>query len=199
MGRIAEAQRIQIRDRPRAHGEDIAQNAADTRGRALMRFDEAGVVVAFHLEDAGQAFADIDHARILARAADHPGRGGRQRLQPLLRAFVGAMFRPHHREDAEFGHVRHAPRMFCASLNSSAERPWPLAMSAVTGASCAVTPEPPPGRRTCRGHRHRPTRHRPAVRGAASGRARGDPCRIRRRCGARSRWDWRCRWSRLRV
>ena len=36
----AEAQRIHHRDRPRAHGKDVAQNAADAGGRALKRLDE---------------------------------------------------------------------------------------------------------------------------------------------------------------
>ena len=47
----AEAQRVQRRDRPRAHGEDVAQDAADAGRRALVGLDEGGVVVALHLED----------------------------------------------------------------------------------------------------------------------------------------------------
>src|SRR5258707_1147036 len=53
------------------------------------------------------AEADIDDAGILARAPDHARPRGRQRLQPSLRGFVGAMLAPHHREDAELGEVRH--------------------------------------------------------------------------------------------
>src|SRR5450755_853662 len=45
-----EANRIQHRDRPRAHREDIAQNAAHARRRTLERLYEAGVVVRFNLE-----------------------------------------------------------------------------------------------------------------------------------------------------
>ena len=70
---------IQGRDRPRAHGEHVAQDAADARRRALVGLDEGGVVVALHLEDAGQAVADVDDAGILARALDHPRRLRRQR------------------------------------------------------------------------------------------------------------------------
>ena len=44
-----EAQRIQHRDGPRAHGENIAQDSAHSRGRALKRLDEARVVVRFDL------------------------------------------------------------------------------------------------------------------------------------------------------
>src|SRR5208283_6054225 len=57
--RAAKPQRIQVGNRPGAHGEDISENAAHAGGRTLVRFDEAGVVVAFHLEDGGQPVADI--------------------------------------------------------------------------------------------------------------------------------------------
>ena len=39
-------------------------------GRALVGLDEAGVVVRLHLEDGGVAVADVDDARVLARALD---------------------------------------------------------------------------------------------------------------------------------
>ena len=67
----AEAQRIQHRDGPRAHGEDVAQNAADAGGRALERLDEAGVIVRFDLEGDDVAAADIDDAGVLAGALHH--------------------------------------------------------------------------------------------------------------------------------
>src|SRR3569833_563799 len=60
-------------------------------GRALIRLDKAGMIVAFHLEDGGVAIADIDHPGILARALDHPGRLGGQLLQMGAGGFVGAM------------------------------------------------------------------------------------------------------------
>ena len=84
MRRRAEAERIHRRYGARAHGEDIAQDAADAGRRPLMRLDEAGVVVAFHLEDHGLTIADIDHARVLARPADHLWSGGGQGAQPFL-------------------------------------------------------------------------------------------------------------------
>ena len=62
-----EAQRIHHRDRPRAHGEDVAQNAADAGRRALKRLDEAGMVVRFDLERDRVAAADVDDAGVLAR------------------------------------------------------------------------------------------------------------------------------------
>ena len=46
MVRPAEAQRVQVGDRAGAHGEHVAQDAADAGRRALVGLDEAGVVVA---------------------------------------------------------------------------------------------------------------------------------------------------------
>ena len=63
----AEAQRIERGDRPRAHGENIAQDAADAGGGALVGLNERRVVVAFHLEGHRQAAADIDDAGIFTR------------------------------------------------------------------------------------------------------------------------------------
>ena len=75
-----EAQHVHVGDGACAHGEDIAHDAAHACGRTLMRFDEAGVVVALHLEDGSLAVPDIDHAGILAGPADHPWGFGRQGL-----------------------------------------------------------------------------------------------------------------------
>ena len=105
----SEAERVEIGDGARAHGEHVAQNPADAGRRALVGLDERRVIVAFHLEDRGLAVADVDHAGVLARPLDHPRRLRRQGLQPLLRGLVGAMLRPHDREDAELGQVRRAP------------------------------------------------------------------------------------------
>ena len=107
-GRVegAEAQRVQQRDRPRAHREDVADDAADAGRRALVRLDERRVVVRLDLEDRRQALADVDRAGILARPLQHLRPFGRQRLQVHARALVAAVLRPHHRENAELGEVR---------------------------------------------------------------------------------------------
>src|SRR6185437_7895396 len=101
----AEAERVQVGDRPRAHGEDVAQDPPDTRRRTLIGLDVGGVVVALHLEDRRVAVANVDHAGILARPADDPRRLGRQLLEVDARALVAAMLRPHDREDAELDEV----------------------------------------------------------------------------------------------
>ena len=43
---LAEAQRVHHGDGARAHGEDVAHDAAHAGGRALIGLDEAGMVVA---------------------------------------------------------------------------------------------------------------------------------------------------------
>ena len=108
MGGIAERQRIEAGDRPRTHGEDVAQDAADAGGGALVRLDVARMVVALHLEDAGEPVADVDHPRILAGALDDAAAGGRQAAQMHLGGLVGTVFVPHRREDAELGEARRA-------------------------------------------------------------------------------------------
>ena len=69
--RRAEAQSVEQRDRPRAHGDDVAQDPADAGRRALERLDRGGVVVALDLERDGEPLAEVDHAGVLARALEH--------------------------------------------------------------------------------------------------------------------------------
>ena len=102
----AEPQRVQQRDRPRAHREDVADDAADAGRRALIRLDERRMVVRLDLEDRGEAVADVDRAGVLARTLQHLRPFGRQRPQVHARALVAAVLGPHHREDAELGQVR---------------------------------------------------------------------------------------------
>src|ERR1700756_4551435 len=103
MVRAAEAQRIEDRDRPRPHREDVAQNAADPGRRALIGLDEGRVIVALHLEDAGLAVADIDDAGVFAWALDDPRGLGRQFAEMYSRGFIRAVLVPHRRDDPEFG------------------------------------------------------------------------------------------------
>ena len=49
-----EAKGVHYGDGARAHGEDVAENAADTGGRALEGLDVARVIVRFDLEGATQ-------------------------------------------------------------------------------------------------------------------------------------------------
>ena len=88
MRRRSERQRIQARDRPGAHGEDVAQNAADAGGCALIGLDVARVIVALHLEHARETITDVDDAGVLARPLDHPWALRRERAQVDLGRFV---------------------------------------------------------------------------------------------------------------
>ena len=106
MLRLAEAQRVEQRDRAGAHRKDVAHDAADAGGRALIRLDEGRVVVALHLEDARLPVVDVDHARILAGAADHARAADREFAQVQPRGLVRAMLGPHDREHAQLDIVR---------------------------------------------------------------------------------------------
>ena len=62
----SETQGVQQRDRPRAHREDVADDAADAGRGALIRLDERRVIVRLDLEDRAQAVADVDGAGVFA-------------------------------------------------------------------------------------------------------------------------------------
>jgi len=66
----AEPQLVHHGDRPGAHRHDVPHDPTDAGRRTLVRLDEAGVVVALHLEGDGPAVADVHHAGVLAHA-DH--------------------------------------------------------------------------------------------------------------------------------
>ena len=95
---LAEAQRVEQRDRPGAEREDVAQDAADPGGGALKGLDRARVVVRLDLEGDRPAVADGDRAGVLARAHEHAVALGRQAPQELARVLVGAVLGP---EEAE--------------------------------------------------------------------------------------------------
>src|SRR5258705_12866906 len=105
----AEAQRIEARNGARAHREDVAQDAADTGGRALIGLDVARMVMALHLEHNSLAIADIDDPGMLARPLDPPWRLGRQATQMQPRRLVRAVLVPHRRENPEFRETRRPP------------------------------------------------------------------------------------------
>ena len=64
----AEAQRVDDGDRAGAHREDVADDAADAGGRALVGLDVRRVVVRLDLEGDRVALADVDDAGVLADA-----------------------------------------------------------------------------------------------------------------------------------
>ena len=104
----AEPQRVEQRDRPGAHGEDVADDAADAGGGPLVRLDERRVVVRFDLEHGGQAVADVHRPGILTRPLQHAWPFGRQGSQVHAGTLVAAVLRPHHREQPQLGQIRFA-------------------------------------------------------------------------------------------
>src|ERR1039458_8429515 len=102
----AEAQRIHGGDRTRAHGKDVAQNAAHAGGSTLERLDERRMVVRLDFEGAGPAIAYVDDAGVFSRTLYYATAVRGQPLQVNARGFVGAVLAPHHAEDAQFGERR---------------------------------------------------------------------------------------------
>ena len=104
VGDFAETQRVDRANRPRPHREDIAHNAADSRGGALERLDGARMVVRLDFEGDGQTVADVDDAGVFLAGADQDSRRpGGKGLEERLCVFIGAMLAPHHGEYAQFG------------------------------------------------------------------------------------------------
>src|SRR5450432_2434913 len=92
----AEAPRIEHGDGTRAHGKDIAQDAADAGGRALEGLDEAGVVVGLDLEGDDVAAADIDDARVFTWSLHHQFAAGGKLFQMHAGTLVRTVLAPHH-------------------------------------------------------------------------------------------------------
>ncbi len=81
-GEWAEAEGVHDGERAGAHGEDVAEDAADAGGGALVGLDIGGVVVGLDFEGAGPAVADVDDAGVFAGALDD-GAGAGERV-PLV-------------------------------------------------------------------------------------------------------------------
>ena len=112
-----EAQGVQTKLGPRAHRKNVANDSADAGGRALKRFDCAGVIVALDLKRDCPAIANIDDPGIFLAGFDKNVRAGRRQfLQLPPRVLVGAMLAPHHRENSEFGKIRFAAENFFNAL-----------------------------------------------------------------------------------
>ena len=107
-----EAQRIEHRDRTRAHGENVAQDSAHAGGRALKRLNKTRMVVRLDFENGDEAVADIDHAGIFAGTLHHVRAARGQALQVRAARFVGAVLAPHHAENAQLGDVGVAAENF---------------------------------------------------------------------------------------
>ena len=96
----SETQGIHDRERPRAHRQDVAHDAAHAGRRTLVGLDVGRVVVALDLEGDGPTVADIDDAGVLPDT-DEQRVGFRLLLPELpkvnLAGLVRAVLAPHHR------------------------------------------------------------------------------------------------------
>ena len=111
--KTAETERVHEKHGPGAHGENVAQDAAHARGRALKRLDGRRVVVAFHFKHNGVAVSDVDSSRVFfARVDQHFGAalgfGVHEKPENGLGIFITAVLAPHHAEHAEFRDIRFA-------------------------------------------------------------------------------------------
>ena len=97
------AQRIHYGNGPRTHRKNVAKDTADPRCSALKRFDVAGMIVRFDLKSDDPAAANANDAGILTRPLHHVLALSGKLLQVDAGTLVGAVFAPHHAEDAEFG------------------------------------------------------------------------------------------------
>src|SRR5262249_273895 len=70
-GDFAEAERVEHGNRPRAHGENVAQDSADSGGRTLEGFHIARMIVRFDFERGDKAVANVHNASVFSRALHH--------------------------------------------------------------------------------------------------------------------------------
>ena len=103
----SEAQRVEQRDGPHAHREDVAQDAADARRGALVGLDRGGVVVGLHLEDGAPAVAEVDRAGVLgAGLGEHARAGGGEVAEQRAGVLVAAVLGPERGGHAQLEPVR---------------------------------------------------------------------------------------------
>src|SRR5262249_35831268 len=69
---------------------------------SLERLNERWMIVRFDLEGASPSVANVDDAGVFSGALQDAFAARRQPLQVNTRRFVGAVFAPHHAEDAQF-------------------------------------------------------------------------------------------------
>ena len=105
---LAEAQAVEEGDRAGAHRDDVAEDSADARRRALEGLDRGRMVVALDLEGDRLALAEVDDARVLARPLQDSRALRGEALEQERRVLVAAVLRPEEREDGQLEVVRPA-------------------------------------------------------------------------------------------
>ena len=97
----SEAERVEERDGAGAHREDVAEDAAHPRRRALERLDERRVVVALDLEGEAEPAPDVHDAGVLARALEHVRALRREAPEVDARGLVRAVLGPERGEEPQ--------------------------------------------------------------------------------------------------
>ena len=115
--RGTEAQRVHHRQRARTHREDVADDAADPRGRALIGLDVRRMIVRLDLEGDRPTITDVDDSGVFADADEQlrPAALGllvAELAQVHLGRLVGAVLTPHDRIHREFTRRRPATEDF---------------------------------------------------------------------------------------
>ena len=116
VGRVAEPEGVEDRDRSRAHREHVAQDPADAGRRALVGLDGGRVVVGLDLERDREPVADRDHAGLLPHPGDDVAAGGREGREERPRALVRAVLAPHDAEHRELEVVGVAAQLLADRL-----------------------------------------------------------------------------------
>jgi hypothetical protein len=116
MIRFCETKAVEQCDRPRPHGNDVAQDPADAGRGALERFDRRGMVVRLDLEGDRLSVPEIDHARVLTGPLQDAFALGRKPLQQESRMLVAAMLGPEEREDGKLEVVRITAEQFADAV-----------------------------------------------------------------------------------
>ncbi|CAI8295596.1 MAG: Uncharacterised protein [Cellulomonadaceae bacterium TMED98] len=93
----AKAKRVHHTDRAGSHRNNVANNAAYSRGSSLEGFNEAWVVVAFDFERDGPAFTNIHHTGVLTHSHHEVflhgfGEFFTELSEVRFGAFIGAVF-----------------------------------------------------------------------------------------------------------
>ena len=103
-----ETERIHHADGPRPHGQNVADDSADTGGGTLVRLDIAGMVMRLDLEGDRVTLPNVNHAGVLTDASKQlAGRSLRRQLGELAQMHLGrlvrAVLRPHDGVHGELG------------------------------------------------------------------------------------------------
>ena len=160
VGRVAEPERVEDRDRPRAHREHVAQDPADAGRRALVRLDGRRVVVGLDLERDREPVADRDHAGLLPHPGDDVAAGGRERREQRPGALVRAVLAPHDAEHRELEVVGIAAQLLADRLELDVLEPEGAVQRGGGGRRHPATPDSSAAAGRPRGARDR-ARRRP--------------------------------------